>query len=288
MKALERTELFGRRIRGWLPREPVAARREKGANRSPVVSSLSVVAVVFVAIGIGAELAFLPKASSQAGTQTTTTSTTPYCQGEGPSCVTPTNNLSSAVSGWVADFNTRNVAGLANFYTNDALVDWASSPGVVASGLNGVYSGIGNVRILYGSSIGKTMWLTANLSNYKETSINQDNANVSLTLTMNGNSSVVGLLSISVDASQQWNYVNGQWQIARENWNYVTFSEQRPLSSTTFPQWTAMKLGQNPDLVSEKSFEWHAGPYVAASVYAFLAGVLVLGTLRVRRRSGRA
>lgn len=105
---------------------------------------------------------------------------------------------------------------------------------------------------------------------------------------MKGNSTVVGLVSISVDASQQWNYVNGQWQIARENWNYVTFSEQRPLSSTTFPQWTAMRLGQNPDLVSEKSFEWHAGPYVAASVYAFFAGVLVLGALRVRRRSGRA
>jgi len=100
---------------------------------------------------------------------------------------------------------------------------------------------------------------------------------------MAGNSSVVGTLSITVDANQQWNYMGGQWQIVKETWNYVTFNEQYPVSATTFPQWTAMKEGQNPNLVSEKSFEWHAGPYVAASVYAFLFGVLALGVMRYRK-----
>jgi hypothetical protein len=43
-----------------------------------------------------------------------------------------------------------------------------------------------------------------------------------------------------------------------------------------------MKAGLNPDLVSEKSFEWNVGPYVAASVYALLGGVIVIGLLEYR------
>jgi len=281
MNVLERMGVFGRRIRGWLPSDPIAADTR---GKKAAVSVLAVAVAVFVAAGIAAELVFLPSSSSPTVSRTTSTSTSIYCSGGGPGCVTPTSNVSAAVSRWVADFNARDVTGLGNFYSNDALVDWTSSPGVVASGLNGVYSGSANVRILYGSSIGKTTSLTANMSNFSEKAVNPDNVNVSLTLTMNGNSSVVGTLAINIEANQQWNYVGGQWQIVKEGWNYVSFYESRPVSSTTFPQWTAMKEGQNPDLVSEKSFEWHAGPYVAASVYAFLAGVLGYAVIRYRAK----
>jgi hypothetical protein len=95
---------------------------------------------------------------------------------------------------------------------------------------------------------------------------------VTMTIDMRGNSTVVGGLNATIDATQQWNYNGGQWQIQKENWNYVTFKVQNPVPSTTFPQWTALKNGHNPDLISEKSFEWHAGPYLAALVYAFLGG----------------
>lgn len=280
MRPLERTDVFGRRTRGWLPREAKVARapgRTRHANTLGV-SAAAVAVLVFVAIGIGAELAFLPKASSPGGAATTTTaagSNTVYsCTGCSP---TP---LKGAVDQWVSDFNTRDVSALGNFYSTDAVVDWTGS----ASGLTGVYNGVGNIRILYGSSIGKTTYLVASISNYNEKFTNPSNANVTLTLDMQGNSSVVGLLSITIDASQQWNFVGGQWHIVQETWNYVTFKEQFPVSSTTFPQWTAMKEGQNPSLVSEKSFEWNAGPYVAASVYAFLFGVLVFGAMKVRQR----
>ena len=57
---------------------------------------------------------------------------------------------------------------------------------------------------------------------------------------MRGNSSVVGGLNATIDATQQWDYNGGQWQIIKENWNYVTFKVQNPLPSTTFPQWTAL------------------------------------------------
>jgi hypothetical protein len=241
------------------------------------ISALAVAVVVFVAIGIAVELVFLPKASSPGTTVATSASTSVYCQS---GCSAPTTPLKTAVNNWVAAFNNRDVTGLGNFYTQDASVAWSNAPG-----LTGTYNGLGNIRILYGSSIGKTTSLTASIANYQEKDTNPSNANVTLTLSMAGNSTVVGGLTITVDATQQWNYIGGQWQIVKESWNYVKFIEQFPVSATTFPQWTALKEGQNPNLVSEKSFEWNAGPYVAASVYAFLFGVLAFGLIAYRKRS---
>jgi len=243
------------------------------------ISALAVAVVVFVALGIAVELVFLPKASTSSTPTTTTTSATIYtCTG----CATPSTTVKAAVTQWVADFNSRDVTGIGNFYAQDTVVVWTGT----APGLTGTYNGVGNVRILLGSSIGKTTSLTASIANYNEKDVNPFNANVTFTLTQNGNSSVVGALGITIDANQQWNYIGGQWQIVKETWNYVTFNEQFPVSATTFPQWTAMKEGQNPNLVSEKSFEWHAGPYVAASIYAFLFGVLAFGVMKYRRRPG--
>lgn len=247
------------------------------------ISALAVAVVVFVAIGIAVELVFLPKASTPSTPTTTTTTTTVYCAPPA-TCPTPSTPVKTAVTQWVADFNSRDVTGLGNFYAQDTVVTWTGN----APGLTGTYNGVGNVRILFGSSIGKTTSLVASISNYAEKDVNPSNANVSLTLTMNGNSSVVGALGITINANQEWNYIAGSWQIVKETWNYVTFNEQFPVSATTFPQWTAMKEGQNPNLVSEKSFEWHAGPYVAASVYAFLFGVVAFMGLRFRSRGGGA
>jgi hypothetical protein len=158
---------------------------------------------------------------------------------------------------------------------------------VGAPGLEGVYLGQGNVRILYGSSIGKTIWLNASVTNYAEKAATPSNVTVTMTIDMRGNSTVVGGLNATIDATQQWNYNGGQWQIQKENWNYVTFKVQNPLPSTTFPQWTALKNGHNPDLISEKSFEWHAGPFIAALVYAFLGCVLAAGVMAYKRGSQR-
>jgi hypothetical protein len=246
------------------------------------ISALAVAVVVFVAIGIAVELVFLPKASSNSTTTTTSGATNSiYCSTPSPTCVTPSTTVQQAVNTWIADFNSRNVQGLGNFYSQDALVVWSGQ----ASGLAGTYNGQGNVRILYGSSIGKTTSLNASISNVVVKALSPDESNVTLTLNMKGNSTVVGTLAITVAANQLWEYVSGQWQIVKEGWDYTYFYESTPVSATTFPQWTAMKEGENPNLVSEKSFEWNAGPYVAASVYAFLFGVLAYGALRLRQRS---
>jgi len=242
------------------------------------ISAIAVAVVAFVAIGIAVELVFLPKASTSSTPTTTTTASTVYtCAG----CAAPSTTVKASVTQWVSDLNSRDVTGVGNFYSQDTTVVWSGT----APGLAGVYNGVGNVRILLGSSIGKTTSLNASIANYNEKDVNPYNANVTFTLSQTGNSSVVGALSITIDANQQWNYIGGQWQIVKETWNYAKFTEQFPVSATTFPQWTAMKEGQNPNLVSEKSFEWNAGPYVAASIYAFIFGLLAFGAIKYRNRS---
>jgi hypothetical protein len=246
------------------------------------ISGIAIAVVVFVVIGIAAELAFLPKASQPGSAQTTSGS---GCQATTVSAGSaPSSPVKTAVDQFIQDFNSRNVAALSNFYAQDACVTWSGK----ATGLLGTYLGQGNVRILYGSSIGKTDVLKANTSNYNEKASSPSNVNVTTTINMVGHSSVVGNLSSMVDVSQQWTYNGQQWQITKENWNYKTFDVQFVLSSTTFPQWGILKAGQNPNLVSEKSFEWNAGPFVAASVYAFLAGILVMGVVKYRGRHRRA
>jgi len=122
------------------------------------ISALAIAVVVFVAIGIAVEIVFLPKASAPATSSTTTSagSTSVYCSSN---CPTPTTPLKSAVTQWVADFNTRDVTSLTNFYAQDAFVSWTGG-GSAGAGLDGNYNGLGNIKILYGSSIGKTIYLT--------------------------------------------------------------------------------------------------------------------------------
>jgi len=237
------------------------------------VSTLAIAIVLFVIIGIALELTLLPKASSPGGAQT---NTGPILPGTG----TPSGPLKTSVDQFIKDFNTRDVSGLGSFYSSDAAVSWTGNAG----GLTGNYNGQANIRILYGSSIGKTLFLNASSADYHESPSNPANVNVTMTIKLNGNSSVVGTLTSNIAATQQWAYL-GQWQIVKENWDYKTFVVQYPVSATTFPQWGALKTGQNPNLVSEKSFEWNAGPYVAATVYGLLAAIAVVGVARYRGRA---
>ena len=248
--------------------------RSPGSRRA--ISALAIAVVVFVIVGIAVEVTFLPKASNTGAANTTTTACQPSSSGSG----TPSAPVKNAVDQLIQYFNNRDVGGLSNLYSQDACVTWTG----LATGLIGTYSGQGNIKILYGSSIGKTTVLNASITNYNEKAASPTNFNVTMTILMHGNSSVVGALDATIDASQQWIYNGGQWQIVKETWDYKVFTTQFVVSSTTFPQWGAMRIGKDPNLVSEKSFEWNVGPYVAASVYAFLFGIVAMGVMRYRGR----
>jgi hypothetical protein len=222
---------------------------------------LIVALVVFVLAGLAVEVIFLPKASFPAGSPR------------------PSEPAKTAFDQWVSDFESRNVTGLSSFYAENATITWSGE----APGLAGTYVGLANIRILYGSTIGKDTSLNVSVTNYTQKEITPLDENVTFFLSMTGNNTESGDVTIQVNASQDWGYVGGHWQVVKETWNYLTFDQQFVCCSTTFPQWSAMKEGLNPNLVSDKGFEWHAGPYAAASVYAFLVGVLAIGFVAHRR-----
>jgi hypothetical protein len=227
---------------------------------------LTTAVVAFVGIGITIEVVFLPKASSR-GSQT----------------ATPSEPVKTTFNQWVADLGSRNVTGLGDSYAQNATVTWTGQAG----GLTGTYDGQFNIRILYGSTLGKFTSINANIVDYGQNDINASVADISFNLSMTGNSSVFGETSILVYASQEWGYAGGRWQVESDTWNYITFVQQFSGTHTTFPQWSAIIRGQNPNLVSEKSLEWHVGPYMAASLYAFLGGVVAMGFMMYWKRSQR-
>jgi hypothetical protein len=192
-----------------------------------------------------------------------------------------------AVSEWVYDLQSRDVTSLANLYAPNANATWTG-----AAGLSGTYIGVGNIKILYGSTLGKYTGLAASLANYSQKTIGPSAENVTFILTMKASSTVVGAVNITAHVAQDWNNSGGQWQVYKENWNYTIYNQQFMGTTTTFPQWGVARGGGNPDLVSEKSIEWHAGPLLSASIYAFLSAVVFLFSflwfLQPGREKGRA
>jgi len=171
-----------------------------------------------------------------------------------------------------------------SFYTPSSVVHWSGELG----GLQGLYVGAGNIRLLYAATVGKTTALEANASSYAEDVLTPDNVNTTFNLVLHANSTVAGVLDATISVSQAWSWGDTGWQISRENWTYTQFFSSLLNAQlgtvTTFPQWGYETKGGNPNLVSEKSFEWHAGPYIAASIYAFLFGFVAIAALRLKSR----
>jgi hypothetical protein len=223
------------------------------------VSKLAVpVALIVILVAAGA-YAFLARNSTTSPPSSTATGQ-------------PTVQLRAAVNQLVSDINARDIDGAVTFYAPSSVVVWSGSTG----GLVGKYEGPANVRLIYATSVGKTTKMDANVSSYAEKPFSPFHINATYVIGLLANSTVMGSLNATVNVSEEWNWGGGGWQISRENWAYSYFyasNLQNNNSTTTFPQWGVMKAGGNPNLVSEKSFEWHAGPFVAAAVYAFLFGI---------------
>ena len=228
----------------------------KGSRRG--ISKLALpVAVIVILVAAGAYV-FIGMAPTTSTTSSQTTA--------------PSAPLRTAVNHLVQNISSRNVDGVVSFYAPHSVVVWSGSTG----GLVGKYTGPQNVRLIYAASVGKTTKLGANVSSYAEDVFSPTHINSTYVLLIIGNSTVLGDLNASVNVSQEWNWGAGGWQILKENWAYRYFSASllsAGYSSTTFPQWGYMQKGGNPNLVSEKSLEWHAGPYLAVAVYAMLFSV---------------
>ncbi len=247
-------------------------------SRRAGISKLVIpIALVVIIVAAGA-LVFLSRGSSPSTTtQSSSVSTL------------PTVPVKNEVNQFMQDFTGRNVDGLVAFYAQSSTLVWSGNVG----GLAGMYTPLGNIRLIYATTVGKSITLNANISNYAEKTISPTITNATFVITMLENSTEAGIVHATIDVTQEWVWGSSGWQITKENWAYSLFDssfiDEGIPAATTFPQWGYALKGGNPNLVSEKSFEWHAGPYVAASVYAFLFGVAAIMALRLgsRQRSPR-
>jgi hypothetical protein len=245
--------------------------RRAGFSRT----ALSAGVIIVILAGAGAYV-FLTRNSTPVSSSAASSSTDAASS-------SPAVGVQGGVDQLMTDFNGRNVNGMTGLYASDALVIWSGALG----GLQGMYPGTGNIRILYAETVGKATRLDANVSDYYESTSSPTQANVTYTIKMIANSTVAGGITGTILVSERWELAGAGWRISLENWNYThydsTLIDKSLGTATTFPQWGYMLKGGNPNLVSEKSFEWHAAPYVAASVYAFLAGIIVIGLIRFRK-----
>jgi hypothetical protein len=248
-------------------------RMHERRGRAGVSRLVVPVALVIIIVAAGA-FVFFGVGGSNKPTSTTTSSTSSLS-------ITP---LNETVNQFIQDFDTRNVDGLVSFYAQTSTLVWSGNVG----GLAGLYTPVGNIRLIYATTVGKSIMLEANVSDYAEKIISPTVTNASFMIVMLENSSEAGIVHATIDVTQEWVWGSAGWQITKENWAYSKFDssyiDAGLPAATTFPQWGYEAKGGNPNLVSEKSFEWHAGPYVAASVYAFLFGISALMALRFRSR----
>lgn len=238
------------------------------------ISKLAIPVALLVIVALAGGYVVLGRGPSSSSSTTQSTSSSSL----------PTVPVKTAVDQFVSDFNARNVDGLVAYYTSSALLVWSGDVG----GLAGMYSPVGNIRLIYATTVGKSVTLDANVSNYAEKAISSTITNATFKITMLENSTAAGIVHATINVTQEWNWGSTGWQISKENWRYITFDssyiDAGIPAATTFPQWGYQQKGGNPNLVEEKSLEWHAGPYVAASVYAFLFGLVAFMALRISSR----
>ncbi len=151
--------------------------------------------------------------------RTTVTSTSTQTE---TSTVTLEPSVMPSVYEWVYYLQSRDVDSLAGMYAPRANVTWTGD----IPGLAGIYRGQGDIKILYGSTIGKTTALDASISNYSQETASQSVENVTFFLSITGNSSVEGAVKMAADVTQSWSYTGGQWQVLQESWNYTTYDVQ--------------------------------------------------------------
>jgi len=264
---------------------------------------MAIVGIVIVIIIIAAVAGVLLLSKSSSTTAVTTSSipsTTTSSSSTSPSTSTSSSSSSSSSSSvasgssnqtaeveaqlqtWIGYFNSRNVESLGNFYTSTSVDNWTGN----TQGLGGIYNGVGNIRILYGSSISHTTSLNATYGNLTAVQNGPNNVTLNFGLILNGHSTVVGNLTAHVLVTQNWIYSGGAWTIQKETWDYLTFTTSNPGTATVFPQWGLSLEGKSPDLASEHVLEWDAAPYVAAGIYGSIIVIFALA-LMVRARKQR-
>jgi hypothetical protein len=131
----------------------------------------------------------------------------------------PYEQVAGAYASHLAQLSARNISAVSSGYESNATVEWTG----VDPALNGNYSGAGNIKILWGSFIGKL--LNFSLSNeYQSVRIKGSDSVVNSTFDFQGYDAAVGELNGTVVAQDTYGPVGGSWLIAHEAWNFTRVS----------------------------------------------------------------
>jgi ketosteroid isomerase-like protein len=131
--------------------------------------------------------------------------------------------VESAYAAHLMQLNSRNIAALASEYEPNATLEWTGSQAVGP----GNYTGASNIKILWGSFIGK--FINFSLSNeYQSIGVEGNVSVVNSTFDFRGYDFVGGTVNGSVVAQAVYEHVGGSWLIGRETWNFTQFNGQIP------------------------------------------------------------
>lgn len=129
--------------------------------------------------------------------------------------------VASAYAVHLTLLSARDIDAIPGGYESNATIDWT---GAVA-GQTGNYSGTADIKILWGSFIGK--FVNFSISNeYQSIGFNGKASVVNSTFDFRGFNNVVGYVNGSVIAQDVYEHAGSSWLISREAWNVTQFNEQ--------------------------------------------------------------
>jgi hypothetical protein len=178
-----------------------------------------------------------------------------------------TSTTTSAVSLFNSSFAdhmrllaSRNTSAIVSQYEGNASVIWTGE----VPGLQGLYNGTGNIRILFGVSLfgpKSTTALAIGNVTQKILAESDESAVVNSSFSFLGESSLEGNFSGSVSAMDSYVYSAASgWLISQETWNFLSFNVQ-------FPVGYAGCTGSScPQSVQDMAFSAD-GNYLAAGTY---------------------
>jgi hypothetical protein len=163
-------------------------------------------------------------------TQTLTSTTTATMTVTAPDAY-PEGEVANAYATHLAQLSDRDITALGAGYESNATMEWTG----VGPGWNGDYSGVGNIKILWASVIGKFINFSVS-DEHQSIGINGDVSLVNSTFDFRGWSYYVcgpqfvpplaGNMTGSVTAQDVYERVStnsSSWSIARETWNFTKF-----------------------------------------------------------------
>jgi hypothetical protein len=195
-----------------------------------------------------------------------------------PAANPPQQAIASSVAGWLGYLSNESVSGLTGLYTTQATLIWGGTVGIFGGG---VFSGQGNIRLLYSALFENTTLLTAIATPVNTTSTgNSVNATFGLELSVQRGSG--GTFRFDINVEQEWTNQNGAWKIQEETWinNDYTFNAVTSTTTQTLglgPEWVVTPYPVPPGPPSSVDYEscvtdsyflyCVGGGFVGAAVY---------------------